>query len=103
MLRPASKRTINNSIFVLLQQCNRLPESKGDRKQLSIQAVEQDATVTQYHATAFYNISHTMLNDRRTRKMFQRDCMPNLMKQLKIEDDVIVYHILNLHTQGFLH
>jgi hypothetical protein len=52
------------------QPSHQLPESKEARIQLALQAIEQDATLTQRRAAAIYNVSRSTLGDRRAGKTF---------------------------------
>jgi hypothetical protein len=78
-----------------------LPESKEARVQLALEAIQQDATLSQRRAAAIYNVSQKSISNRRAGKQFRRDCAPNSMKLLKSEEEVIVQHILGLDARGF--
>lgn len=83
------------------QQHNELLQSREARIQLAIQALEQDATLSQKRAAAVYNVSQSTLSTRRAGTTFRRDCTPNSMKLLKTEEEVIVQHVLDLDARGF--
>ena len=69
--------------------------------QLALQALKQDANLTQRRAAALYNVSQSTLSNRLAGKQSQRDCKPKSMKLLVTEEDVIVQHILDLDARGF--
>ena len=52
-------------------------------------------------AAAIYDVPLTTLVDRRAGKPLQRDCEPNQKKLTKLEEEVIVEHILDLDSRGF--
>jgi hypothetical protein len=83
------------------QQRNDLPASKEARLQLALQAIKQDATLSQRRAAAIYNVSQSTLSTRRAGTTLRRDCTPNSMKLLKTEEEVIIQHILDLDARGF--
>ncbi|KAH7563608.1 hypothetical protein BM1_00655 [Bipolaris maydis] len=53
------------------------------------------------HAAALYNIAETTLRRRRAGRPARRDCQPNSKKLTKLEEEVIVDHILDLDLRGF--
>ena len=83
------------------QRYNDLSTSKEARIQLAIQAINQDANISERRAAAIYNVSRTTLQDRRAGTTFRRDCTPNSTKLLLTEEEVIVQHILDLDARGF--
>ena len=52
-------------------------------------------------AAATFNVPKTTLRRRRNRIPLQRDCEPNLKKLTKLEEEVIIRHILDINLQGF--
>ena len=83
------------------QQQDQLLASKEARLQLALQAIKQDANLSQRRAAAIYNVSRNTLERRRAGTPFQRDCRPKSTKLLKTEEEVIVKHILDLDARGF--
>jgi hypothetical protein len=83
------------------QQQDQFPASKEARLQLGLQATKRDANLSQRRAAATYNVSRNTLKRRRAGTPFQRDCTPKSMKLLKLEEEVIVQHILDLDARGF--
>jgi DNA-binding transcriptional regulator YiaG len=84
------KRTVANSRIAMAQQQRKRPELQEARIQLALQAIKQDATLSQRRAAAIYNVSQTTLSDRRAGKQFRRDCAPNSANLRLIEEEVIV-------------
>ena len=58
--------------------------------QLTLQAIQQDATLSTRRAAKIYNVPQTTLNARRNGITLRRDTQPNLIKLLKIEKEVII-------------
>ena len=52
-------------------------------------------------ATSTYSVPCTTLSDRRAGGPARRDCQPNLKPLTKVEEKVIVSHILELDSRGF--
>ena len=48
-----------------------------------------------------YNVPESTLRDWRAGKLAQRDCEPKSKKLIKLKEEVIVRHILDLNSQGF--
>jgi hypothetical protein len=69
--------------------------------QLALQAIQQDATLSIPRAAAIYKVAERTLRRRRVGIPSRRDFMPNSMKLLKTEEEVIVEHILDLCERGF--
>src|SRR6478735_3112599 len=86
---------------MISQRPQQLPTSKEARIQLALQALKQDATLSQRRAAAIYSVSQCSLSRRRAGITSRRDCAPNSMKLLKIEEEVIVEHTLELDARGF--
>ena len=69
--------------------------------QLAILAINQDQIKSQRDAAKVYEVSRTTLQRRRAGILTRRDCQPNSKKLTKLEEEVIVNHILNLDLRGF--
>lgn len=83
------------------QQQHQIGPSKEAQIQLALQALKQDANLSLRRAAAIYNVPLTTLHDRRAKRAPRADCMPNSRKLDKIEEEVIVKHILELVSRGF--
>jgi hypothetical protein len=83
------------------QQLSDLPTAKEARLQLALQAIKQDATITQRRAAALYNVPQRSISNRLAGKTFRRDTQPNSMKLLMTEEETIVKYILDLDSRGF--
>ena len=53
------------------------------------------------YTAAMYDMPFTTLVDQRAGKPLQYNCKLNRKKLTKLEEEVIVEHILNLNSQGF--
>jgi hypothetical protein len=80
---------------------NKLLTARESRLLLALQAIKQDATLSEQAVATAYRISRSTLYTRRTRTPFQRNCTPNLIKLLPTEETIIIQHILNLNVQEF--
>jgi predicted XRE-type DNA-binding protein len=69
--------------------------------QLAIQALKQDANLTQRRAAADFDVPQRTLSHRLAGKQAQRDWKPKLMKLLLTKEEAIVQHVLNLDLRGF--
>jgi hypothetical protein len=83
------------------QQPNSLSASKEARLQLTLQAIQRDATLSQRRAAAIYNVPQRSISNRLAGTPYRRDCTPNSMNLLKTEEDMIVQHTLDLDARGF--
>ena len=86
---------------VITQQYNNLPASKEARLQLALQAIKQDANLSERQAAKIYEVPRSTLADRRAGKQFRRDCTPNSRKLTLLEEELIIHHILSLAARGF--
>ena len=77
-----------------------LPLQEADI-QLAILAIKENYIQTNRRAAAIYQVPESTLRDRRARKPARRDCQPNSKKLTKLEEQVIVDHILDLDLRGF--
>ena len=68
---------------------------------LAISALNSRQIQSSRRATATYNIPKSMLRDRHAKKLTQRDCKPKSKKLTKLEEEVVVKHILDLNSRGF--
>ena len=69
--------------------------------QNALQAMNLDATLLLRRAAMIYKVSHATLYRRRAGTLSRIDCTPNSRKLDKIEEEVIVRHILDLAERGF--
>jgi hypothetical protein len=70
------------------------------RIQLALEAIKRDATLSQRRAAKIYNVLQTTLGKQHG-STFWCNCVPNSIKLLKTEEEVIVQHILDFDVQGF--
>ena len=68
---------------------------------LTIAAINRAQFQNESLTASTFNIPQTTLRDQRARIAARRDCKPNLKKLSKLEEEVIVRHILDLDLQGF--
>ena len=83
-----------------LQQ-QQLDALKEARVQLAIQALEQDANLSQRRAAAIYGASQSTISKRRAGQPSRVDTMANSRNLDDNEEQVIVKHILDLVARGF--
>jgi hypothetical protein len=83
-----------------LQQ-QHLKALKEGQIQLALQAIKQDATISQRRAAAIYSVPQRTLSDRRAGRSSRADSAPKSRKLDNNEEEVIVKHILELVGQGF--
>ena len=76
--------------------------SKEAQIQLALYAIQQDATLSIRRAAKLYNVPQSTLSDRRAKKPQRRDTRPNSIKLSLTEEEVIIRHILELDSRGFL-
>ena len=77
-----------------------LPYNEGDIL-LAISSIDAAQIPSARRAAAIFNVPEATLRDRRAGKPARRDCEPNSKKLTKLEEEVIVRHILDLDTRGF--
>ena len=65
------------------------PLNKADI-QLAVQAIQQDATLSQRRAAAIYKVPQSTLSTRLTGVSSRRDCTPNLIKLEATKEWVII-------------
>lgn len=68
---------------------------------LTISSIEQNQIQSIKRAVLTFNIPRSTLRDQRARITVQCNCVPNLKKLTKLEEEVIVRHILDLDLWGF--
>ena len=69
--------------------------------QLELQAIQQDMNLFIRHAAEIYEVAERTLRRRRDKTPYRQDGTPNSMKLTKIEEEVIVQHILKLNEPGY--
>ncbi len=82
-------------------QQHHLDASKERQIQLALQAIKEDASLSQRRAAAIDNIPQTTLSDQRARRTSRANSAPNSQKLDNNKERVIVKHILELVTRGF--
>ena len=68
---------------------------------LALSAVKSNLISSVRQAASAYNTPRTTLSHRRAGRPARRDCQPNSKRLTKIEEEVIVAHILELDSRGF--
>ena len=69
--------------------------------QLALQALQQDATLSQQRAAAIYRVPQKTLSDRRAGRPSRADSIAKSRSLTNNEERVIVEHILELVARGF--
>ena len=72
-----------------------------DRLSLAVLAIEKGQLRSERHAAAVYDIPRSTLQLRRAGTTLRRDCEPNSKKLTKLEESVIIQHVLDLDLWGF--
>jgi hypothetical protein len=88
------------TVTMSLQQ-QHLKALKEGQIQLALQAIKQDATISQRRAAAIYSVPQRTLSDRRAGRSSRADSAPKSRKLDNNEEEVIVKHILELVGRGF--
>ena len=83
------------------QQQQHLQPSSERQIQLALQALKQDANLSERRATAIFNVTRKTLSNRRAGQPSQADRWPKTMNLTKLEEEVVVEHILDLDSRGF--
>jgi hypothetical protein len=78
----------------------RLPPNEGDIL-LAISSIDHSQIQSVRRAASTFNVPESTLRSRRTGVSLRRNCQPKLKKLTKLEEEVIVRHILDLDLQGF--
>jgi hypothetical protein len=68
---------------------------------LAIYSIDQAQIQSERSAAKAYDVPRTALQRRRAGISARRDCEPNSKKLTKLEESVIVEHILDLDSRGF--
>ena len=69
--------------------------------QLAISSINSHQIQSNRRAAAIYSVSERTIRRRRAGVTARRDCQPNSKKLTKLEEEVIVDHILNFDLRGF--
>ena len=77
-----------------------LPYNEGDIL-LAISSIDTTQIPSARRAAAIFNVPETTLRNQHAGKPTRRDCEPNSKKLTKLEEEVIIRHILDLDTRGF--
>ena len=83
------------------QQQQQLQLSSECQIQLALQALKQDANLSLRRAAAIFNVARSTLSDRRDKRPSQADRWPKTMNLTKVEEKVVIEHILDLDSRGF--
>ena len=68
---------------------------------LALSAIKNNSVQSTRHAADAYSVSRTTVGYRRAGRPARRDCQPNSKRLTKLEEEVIVAHILELDSRGF--
>jgi len=74
---------------------------KEGRISIAIHAIQSHQFQSNRSAATTYDIPKSTLHDRIHGKSSRRDCEPNSKKLIKLEETVIIQHILDLDLRGF--
>ena len=88
-------------LYLMWQQQHHLKALKEGQIQLALQALKQDATISQRRAAAIYSVPRRTLTDRRAGRPSRADSTPKSRKLDDNEEEVIVEYILELDARGF--
>ena len=77
-----------------------LPHKEADIY-LAILAINKNQTQSERRAATTYCVPKTTLRRRRAGIAARRDCQPNSKRLTKLEEEVIIGHILDLDSRGF--
>jgi hypothetical protein len=83
------------------QQQHQIEPYKERQIQLALQALKQDATLSQRRAAAIYNVDQSTLSRRCAGQTPQADRWPKSRNLTKTEEGVVVEYILELISRGF--
>ncbi|KAJ8113168.1 hypothetical protein OPT61_g4640 [Boeremia exigua] len=83
------------------QQQHNINALKEAQIQLALQALKQDANLSQRRAAAIYRVPQSTLSTRRAGRPSRADTMPNSRGLDDNKERVIVDHILELDARGF--
>jgi len=71
-------------------------QTEEGRIQLALGAIQKSKKLKLYKAAATYGVPYKKLRSRMNGKLPRSDCRPNSKKLTKIEEEVIIKHILDL-------
>jgi hypothetical protein len=75
--------------------------SRAERITLAIKAIKSNASLSQQHTAAVYNVPETTLQRQRAKPASERVTYPNSSRLQRHEEDTIVQYIRKLNKQGF--
>jgi hypothetical protein len=70
--------------------------STADRIAAALKAMKSDASLSQRHAAAIYNVGQSTLSEQRAGTTLQCDICPNCSLLTKLEEEVLVQQIRKL-------
>jgi hypothetical protein len=83
------------------QQQHQIEPYKERQIQLTLQALKQDATLSQQRAAAIYNVNQSTLSRRYAGQTPQADRWPKSRNLTKTKKGVVIKYILKLISRGF--
>ena len=86
---------------LMSQQQQHIEASSECQIQLALQALKQDANLSLRRAAAIFNVTPSTLSRRRAGQTPQGDRRPKTINLSKLEEKVVVQHILDLDSRGF--
>ena len=98
---PHHQNTTHQLPTTMHQQPNAQTSSNEAGIILAIQAIKRDASLTERRAARLYNVNRSTLQRRINGMTTRRDCEANSKKLTKLEEEVIIDHILDLDSRGF--
>src|SRR4051794_34512548 len=69
--------------------------------QLAIQALDKKQIESEKRAAAIYSVPRSTIQRRRAGTQSRRDCQPNSKKLTKLEQEVVVGHVLEQDSRGW--
>jgi hypothetical protein len=87
--------------YMMPQQQHQIDSSNKRQIQITLQALKEDATLSQHCAAVIYNVYQSTLSNRHAGQPSQAHHWSKSRNLDKLEEEVIVEHILELVAQGF--
>jgi hypothetical protein len=95
-------KTTSNFTHLVMPQRKRTENLLNEGSiELTIQAIEPDAMLSQRRAANIYRVSQSTISDRLAEACQRRDCTPNSMKLINTEELVVFQHVIKLDERGY--
>jgi hypothetical protein len=89
------------SLLVMPPRSNVQKPSNENQIQLALQAIKQDASLTQRRAAVIYNVSRSTLERRIAGKLSRRDYRPANVKRTATKEAIVPQRALGIDERGF--